>query len=116
MCGKCSFRQTVQLVGVGINVICEVSFAPTGGVAVLLKDCCSGASISERQSCRSARVGIGGGRGLACLCRYIVGQFLHRGLLFRLEAGIFSIKSRNNLIGLKGVLSSGFWDGELRGI
>ena len=115
MCGKCSLRETVQPVGVGINVTCKVSFTPTGGVAVFPKDWCSGASISERQSCRSAKVGIGGGRGLACLCRYMVGQLVHR-LLFRLEVGVFSVKSRNNLIRLNGVLSSGFWDDELRWI
>ena len=115
ICGKCSLRETVQLVGVGINVICKVSFTPTGGVAVFPKDWCGGASISERQSCRSAKVGIGGGRGLACLCRYMVGQLVHRGLLFGLEAGVFPMKSRNNLIALNGDLS-GFWDGELRRI
>ena len=58
MCGKCSLRETVQPVGVGINVICKVSFTPTGGVAVLPEDWCSGASISKRQSCRSAKVGV----------------------------------------------------------
>ena len=59
MCGKSSLRETVQLVGVGINVLCKVSFTPTGGVTVFPKEGCSGASISERQSCRSAKVGIG---------------------------------------------------------
>ena len=58
-CRKCSLRETVQPVGIGINVICKVSFTPPGGVAVLLEDWCSGASISERQSCRSTKVGIG---------------------------------------------------------
>ena len=92
-CGKSSLRETVQPVGVGINVICKVSFTPTGGVAVFPKDWCGGASIFERQSCRSAKVGIGGGPGLACLCRYMVGQLVHRGLL---EGGVLSMKSWNN--------------------
>ena len=47
-CGKWSLRKTVQPVGVGINVICKVSFTPTGGVAVFPEEWCSGASISER--------------------------------------------------------------------
>ena len=93
MCGKCSLRETVQPVGVGINVICKVSFTPTGGVAVFLEDWCSGASISERQSCSSTKVGIGGGRGLACLCQYMVGQLVHRVLL---EGGVLPVKSWNN--------------------
>ena len=112
-CGKHSFRETVQPVGVGINVICKVTFTPTGGIAVFPKDWCSGASISDRQSCKSATVGMGGGLGLACLCRYIVA---HRGV-FCLEGGVFSMKSWDNLIGLKsGVSSTSFWDDELRGV
>ena len=91
-CGKCSFRETVQPVGVGINVICKVSFTPTGGVAVFLKDWCSGASLSDRQSCRSAKVGMGGGRGLACLCRYIVA---HREMVW-LEGSVLSVEVWNN--------------------
>ena len=93
MCGKCSLRETVQPVGIGINIICKVSFTPTGGVTDFPKDWCSGASISERQSCRSAKVGIGRGRGLACLCQYIVGQLVHRGLL---EGGVLPMESWNN--------------------
>ena len=67
MCGKCSLRETVQPVGIAINVICKVSLTLTGGIAVLPEDWCSCESISKRQSCRSAKVGIGEGRGLACL-------------------------------------------------
>ena len=96
MCGKGSLRETVQPVGVGINVICKVSFTPTGGVAVFPEDWCSGASISDRQSRKSAKVGMGGGRGLACLCRYMVGQLVHRVLL---DGSVFSMKYRNNLLG-----------------
>ena len=97
-CGKCSLWETVQLVGVGINVICKVNFTLTGGIAVLPEDWCSGASISERQSWRSAKVGIGEGRGLACLCQYMIGQLVHGGVG-----------------GLKGaVLSMKYWDNWLR--
>ena len=79
--------------GVGINMICKVSFTPTGGIAVLPEDWCSSVFISERQSCRSAMVGIGGGRGLAGLCQYIIGQLIHQGLL---EGGIVPVESWNN--------------------
>ena len=66
-CGKCSLRETIQPVGVGINVICKVSFTPASGVAVLPEGWFRGAFFSERQSCRSAKVGIGGGEGwLVC--------------------------------------------------
>ena len=90
--GKCSLRETIQPVGVGINVICKVSFTLTGGIAVFPKDWCSGASISDRQSCKSAKVGMGGGRGLAFLCRYIVA---HREKVW-LEGGVLSMESLNN--------------------
>ena len=98
-CGKCSLRETVQPVGVGINVICKVYFIPSGGVAVFPKYWCSRASISDRQYRKSAKVGIGEVRGLACLCWYMVEQLVHRALLYVLESG---------------VLVSKFWDNELR--
>ena len=99
--------------GVEINVICKVSLTPTGGIAVFPKDWCSSASISDRQSRKSANVGMGGGLGLACLCRYIIA---HREIVW-LEGGVFLVKFQDNLIGLQhGVSSSGFWEDELKGI
>ena len=106
---KCSLRKTVQPVYVGMNLICKVSFTPTGGVTVFPKDWCSGVSISNRQSCNSAKVGMGEGQGLACLYLYIVAYRW----MFWLEDSVLTSKTWNNDVGDGQIWAWGKGNGEV---
>ena len=63
--GKCSSRETVQPVGVGINVIRKVSLTPIGGVAVLPDGWCCCASGSKWKFGKNAEIG---SILLSCIC------------------------------------------------
>ena len=57
MSGKCSLWETVQPVGVGINMICKVSLTPFGGIAVLPEGRGCSASGSKWQFRKSTVIG-----------------------------------------------------------
>ena len=94
ICRKCLLRDTVHPVGVGINVICKVSLTLTGSIAVLPKAWDCGASISVRQSCKSAKIGVG---GLACLVLFIFDKLLvHWRCTGSMEGGVLPLECGNN--------------------
>ena len=96
--GKCSSRETVQPVGIGINVIRKVSLTPIGGVAVLQEGWDCYASGSKWKFRKTAAIG---SILLSCICclgfRRLSSIFLAHRMIFEvLEVGVLSMRSRDN--------------------
>ena len=98
MSGKCSLRDAIQLVGVGINMICKVSLTPFGGIAVLPEGRGCSASGSKWKFRKSAVIGsiLLNGISTPGFWRLLFISLAHRVVFEILEIGVFSMRHGNN--------------------
>ena len=98
MSGKCSLRETVQMVGVGMNMICKVSLTPFGGIAVLPEGWGCSASGSKWKFRKSAVIGsiLRNGISTPGFRRVLFNSLAHRVVFEVLEIGVLSMRCGNN--------------------
>ena len=98
MSGKCSLRETIQPVGIGINMICKVSVTPFGGIAVVPEGWGCSASGSKWKFRKSAVIGsvLVNGISTPGFWRLLFISLAHRVVFEVLETGVFSMRCGNN--------------------
>ena len=98
MSRKCSLRETVQPVGVGINMICKVSLALFGGIAVLPEGRGCSASGSKWKFRKSAVIGFILLNGISTpgFWSLLFISLAHRVVFKVFEICVFSMRCGNN--------------------